>query len=71
MIIECYGYYDPDCGMTICTAEKGEHEYCKRYSVSNNGKPCIHFRADLNNGRGCDNSAIQFEAWQASLKEEK
>ena len=66
MILEMFGYYDPDERMTKCIAEKGAHGGCKEFKECFNGRPCMHFRDDLN--KGCDCPAIQFEAWAAAKK---
>lgn len=59
---EIYYTYDFDKCRCVCTAPKGEHMYCNKYSSGNGSKPCLHYRKDLDGG--CDNRYAQNEVLQ-------
>jgi hypothetical protein len=64
---ELYCFFDSEKNLSFCVAEKDKHYSCKYFQPVYNGRPCLHFRKDIETG-GCDNSGAQWEAYVAAKK---
>ncbi len=63
---ELHCFFDSEKNLSFCVSEKDKHCTCKYFKITDNGRPCLHFRKDVDGG--CDNTEAQFEAYVKAKK---